>query len=90
MPLSVPIKGNDGIETTKIYVPKGCTIGISIIGESESIITSMCDCWPHYSGANRNTAVWGPDALEWKPERWSTDLPNSVSSLPSAGIFSNL
>ena len=36
--------------------------------------------------ANQDRNVWGPDALEWKPERWLKPLPQSVleSHIPSA------
>jgi len=39
LPLSTPIKGQDGTEITEIFVLKETTIDISIIGESKSIIT---------------------------------------------------
>jgi cytochrome P450 len=29
--------------------------------------------------ANRNPEIWGPDSYEWKPERWLTPPPESVS-----------
>ncbi|KAF8190414.1 cytochrome P450 [Mycena galopus ATCC 62051] len=40
--------------------------------------------------ANRNPAVWGPDALEWKPERWLSPLPQSVLDAKIPGIYANL
>ena len=40
--------------------------------------------------ANRNPEVWGPDSYEWKPERWLTSLPDSVSAAHMPGIYSNL
>jgi len=39
LPLSTPIKGQDGTEITEIFAPKGTTVDISVIGECESIIT---------------------------------------------------
>ena len=45
LPLSTPIKGQDGTEITEIFAPKGTTVDISIIGECESIITWMHH-WP--------------------------------------------
>ncbi|PIL30684.1 cytochrome P450 [Ganoderma sinense ZZ0214-1] len=39
---------------------------------------------------NRNKAVWGEDALEWKPERWLQPLPKSVEDAHVPGIYSNL
>ncbi|KAI0754297.1 cytochrome P450 [Daedaleopsis nitida] len=40
--------------------------------------------------SNRNTALWGPDALEWKPERWLAPLPESVTGAKVPGVYSNL
>lgn len=28
--------------------------------------------------SNRDPGIWGDDALEWKPERWLSPLPQSV------------
>ncbi|EIW61094.1 cytochrome P450 [Trametes versicolor FP-101664 SS1] len=40
--------------------------------------------------SNRNKAIWGEDALEWKPERWLDQLPESVTEAKIPGIYSNL
>ena len=39
---------------------------------------------------NRNKAIWGDDALEWKPERWLTPLPKTVTEARIPGVYSNL
>lgn len=39
---------------------------------------------------NRNKALWGEDALEWKPERWLQPLPEAVSQAHIPGVYSNL
>ena len=39
---------------------------------------------------NTNKALWGEDALEWKPERWLAPLPESVTSSKIPGVYSNL
>ena len=41
-------------------------------------------------GANRDPQLWGPDALEWKPERWLQRLPDSVMDAKIPGVYSNL
>ena len=41
-------------------------------------------------GANRNPDIWGPDSLEWIPERWLSPLPSSVSDAHVPGIYSHL
>ncbi|VDB89892.1 unnamed protein product [Peniophora sp. CBMAI 1063] len=40
-------------------------------------------------GVNTDPAIWGPDAKEWKPERWLSPLPESVISAHIPGIYTN-
>ncbi|PIL23231.1 cytochrome P450 [Ganoderma sinense ZZ0214-1] len=40
--------------------------------------------------SNRNKAIWGEDAEEWKPDRWLSPLPESVGDAHVPGIYSNL
>ncbi|KAJ3969864.1 cytochrome P450 [Lentinula raphanica] len=40
--------------------------------------------------ANRNEELWGPDANEWKPERWLAPLPETVTQARVPGIYSHL
>ncbi|VDC02059.1 unnamed protein product [Peniophora sp. CBMAI 1063] len=39
---------------------------------------------------NRSKAIWGEDALEWKPERWLNPLPETVASARVPGVYSNV
>lgn len=41
-------------------------------------------------GCNRNEALWGSDAGEWKPERWLAPLPAALESAAIPGVYSNL
>lgn len=41
-------------------------------------------------GANRDKAVWGPDAEEWKPERWMEPLPRSVGDAHLPGVYASM
>ncbi|KAJ3527607.1 hypothetical protein NMY22_g9729 [Coprinellus aureogranulatus] len=42
----------------------------------------------HFS--NRDPEIWGPDAHEWKPERWLAPLPESLTQAKVPGVFSQL
>jgi hypothetical protein len=39
---------------------------------------------------NRNPDIWGADVLEWKPERWLSPLPGSVTAAHIPGVYSSL
>ena len=39
---------------------------------------------------NHSKAIWGEDADEWKPERWLSPLPGSVTQAKIPGEYSNL
>ncbi|PSR81817.1 hypothetical protein PHLCEN_2v6248 [Hermanssonia centrifuga] len=41
-------------------------------------------------GCNHSKAIWGEDVLEWKPERWLSSLPESVSNAKVPGVYANL
>ena len=38
---------------------------------------------------NRDKELWGSDALEWKPERWLTGLPEEVKKANIPGVYLN-
>ncbi|PIL26672.1 cytochrome P450 [Ganoderma sinense ZZ0214-1] len=57
---------------------------------SEIPITKGTVVLSNIPACNRNKAVWGEDALEWKPERWLQPLPKSVEEAHVPGIYANL
>lgn len=42
------------------------------------------------NASNTNQAIWGPDAYEWKPERWLQPLPDAVLDAKIPGVYANL
>ena len=42
------------------------------------------------AAANRSKSLWGPDADEWKPERWLKPLPKAVDAANIPGVYSQL
>ena len=39
---------------------------------------------------NHDEEIWGPDAMEWLPDRWLSALPTSVSDARVPGVYSNM
>ena len=43
-----------------------------------------------YQASNRNKALWGEDAAEWRPARWLGPLPAAVEDARVPGVYSHL
>lgn len=54
-----------------------------VVPKGTQVIVAVYSC-------NRSVAIWGKDALEWKPERWLQRLPDSVTNAKIPGVYSNL
>ncbi|KAG7087217.1 hypothetical protein E1B28_013198 [Marasmius oreades] len=48
------------------------------------------DVHVNLSKVNANPDLWGEDADEWKPERWLSPLPASVTGARIGGVYSHL
>ncbi|RDX52864.1 cytochrome P450 [Lentinus brumalis] len=45
---------------------------------------------PNLQASNCNRALWGEDAMEWRPERWTEQLPEELDEARIPGVYSNL
>ncbi|RPD59281.1 cytochrome P450 [Lentinus tigrinus ALCF2SS1-7] len=45
---------------------------------------------PNLQASNCNRALWGDDAMEWRPERWTEGLPGELEEARIPGVYSNL
>ncbi|KAI0823081.1 cytochrome P450 [Trametes gibbosa] len=53
------------------------------LAKSTRIITDLISC-------NHDPALWGPDATQWRPERWLEGLPKEVEDAHIPGVYSHL
>jgi len=56
---------------------------------SEIYIPKDCTIIINISGVNRDPHTWGPDCLEWKPERWISGLSETVRNAQIPSVFGN-
>ncbi|KAJ7451486.1 cytochrome P450 [Mycena galericulata] len=91
-------------ETLRMYPPVAFTLRTTLMdavvplqrpikGKSGKTYTSVhipanTDVCVGIIGANKDKAIWGQDADEWKPSRWLSEMPAAVQDLP--GIYYNM
>ncbi|KAF5314303.1 hypothetical protein D9619_011868 [Psilocybe cf. subviscida] len=57
---------------------------------NEVHIEKGTDIFINIIGANHNPKTWGEDASEWKPERWLSELPESVTKIRDlSGVYAH-
>ena len=61
----------------------GTTLNEIVVPKDTLIFVSIRSC-------NRNKAIWGEDALEWKPERWLSSAPAALLDAKIPGVYANL
>ncbi|KAI0258946.1 cytochrome P450 [Gloeopeniophorella convolvens] len=68
--------------STPIYDTKGREVRELFIPDDTNVFCQI-------PNLNRDPLIWGPDAAEWKPERWLLPLPESVAEAKIQGVYSN-
>jgi len=66
-----------------IHSLDGSVLDKLIVPKGTTLILGIRSC-------NLNRDIWGPDAKEWKPERWSRPLPETVRNAKVPGVYSHM
>ena len=66
-----------------IRVTDGTLMNEIVIPRGTNILIGIMAC-------NRNKAIWGDDASEWKPERWLKPLPEALEKASMPGVYSHM
>ena len=66
-----------------IRMRDGTMISALPLPKGTRVVTNIFAC-------NRDTALWGPDAEVWRPERWLEPLPRAVEEAHVPGVYSHL
>ncbi|KAJ3527395.1 hypothetical protein NMY22_g9807 [Coprinellus aureogranulatus] len=77
--------------TKDAVVPVGAPITTTDGREvNEVLVPKDTQIFISVHACNRDPGIWGPDAAEWKPERWMSPLPASVTEARVPGVYSHL
>lgn len=68
---------------TPVTTVDGRTLSEIHVPKDTKIFISIQHC-------NTDPETWGPDAAEWKPERWLSPLPDRVVQARVPGIYSHM
>ncbi|KAI0716854.1 cytochrome P450 [Earliella scabrosa] len=57
---------------------------------SQIVVPKDTPVFVNIISSNTDRELWGPDAEEWKPERWLEPLPERLHDAKIPGVYSNL
>ncbi|KAH9917869.1 cytochrome P450 [Epithele typhae] len=57
---------------------------------SELAISKGTFAFVNFQACNVDSDLWGPDAREWKPERWLAPLPTALEEARIPGVYAHL
>lgn len=73
-----------------IMLPLDVPTSVGHTQVSEILIPEGTTIFVGIRAINRDPVIWGPDAKEWKPERFLNPLPENVTSAKVPGLYANL
>jgi hypothetical protein len=90
LPLSKPIRTTTGEEITKLPIPKGLKVILSISGYNRYMSFTIVQLSLLFISFRpcRNEEAFGEDAHVYNPERWFRDTGDKKT--PNVGVYGNL
>ncbi|KZV66201.1 cytochrome P450 [Peniophora sp. CONT] len=73
----LPFRGRRSLKDTTIPLVDGTSVHVP--ADTEILVNIHC--------LNTDEAIWGPDAHQWRPERWQEPLPDSVLTTKIPGVW---
>ncbi|KAH8831456.1 cytochrome P450 [Flagelloscypha sp. PMI_526] len=100
---SLPYLGNVVKEVLRLYSPVTMTarqaiedhvvpLGTPVTDRDGKIVSNIVvrkgqQIFIHIQGVNKDPSIWGPDAEEFRPERWDSTVSDAALAVP--GVWSN-
>ncbi|KAI0035540.1 cytochrome P450 [Vararia minispora EC-137] len=88
--LFTPVPYRTRRSTTDIILPlQDPIIGVDGKEMREILVPKDVNLFVDLNGVNTDPTIWGHDAFEWKPERWLSPLPSSVTDARIPSVYSH-
>ena len=65
-------------------------VGVNGASMKEIAVPAGTTIYIGLRASNLDKRLWGEDALQFKPERWLSPLPSTVTDARIPGVYSNL